>query len=344
MGFFVVFLYCLRIYNIANIVDLKVIVKLFNNLTNLLSPFSLIFKSYLIIFCILIIINSLLILALVHKYFIHQLHILYIFLRYNTIERNQNEDYFTGVFIDPFDLDLISYWIKKLNLYLDQRFFYYSNNFSWELGPAYSDSDKFNTYRKAWDLYTDYIKKRPWYHIHNLIFRFFKNRYYRKIFIPFSPILVIIYDCIFNNFVLIHVYYYLLLYVPLMLWRRITIFISMENYNISEVFWDILYKDENCFYALPINHKKLFDVYIANGIKTIIIPNVAELDLVVTMYIKNASKFKYNVQEKYYQNSDLVEIHEIYNTLINDPIKVLIWVNGEEHYEDWYIIAMKIIK
>lgn len=126
-----------------------------------------------------------------------------------------------------------------------------------------------------------------------------------------------------------------------MLWRRITIFITRENTIISELFWDILYKNENCIYVLPIYHKKLFDIYVSNGIKTIPIPGVAEMDLHVSMFIKHVVKFDYNLNENYYLNSELLEIHNIPRTITNDKIKVIRWIDGEEHYQEWFIIAIK---
>ena len=68
------------------------------------------------------------------------------------------------------------------------------------------------------------------------------NKY--KTFIQISPIIIVIYDCIINNFIIIHVYYYLLIYTPIMLIKRITTVINNTNFPFTEILWDIYYKKD----------------------------------------------------------------------------------------------------
>ena len=341
ISFFIIFLYCLRIYNFSSSVDLKIIFKNIRILNELSQNLSWIFKIYMISIAALLLINIIILLCLLHKYCNHQIFKLYLFLKNNTIERYENQHFFSGSIRDPYDSDLFSYALKAILIYIDRRFYFHFNKLPWKPKAKLFSVD-YNNYFKSWDLYNIYIKQRSRFYYLKIVLNLLNNKYYRKFIMPFSPIALILYDCIFNNLLIIHVYYYLLIYVPLMLWRRITISLSTENDIVGALVWDILYKDEHCIYALPLDHKNLFDVYINNGIRTVPIPGIAELDLHVSMYIKQICKFEYESEENYYKNSENMEIHEPYNTLaINDKAKVLIWENGEEHYEDWYIIAIK---
>lgn len=79
-------------------------------------------------------------------------------------------------------------------------------------------------------------------------------------FVIFSPLLFIFYDLIFNNFVISHVFPYLLLYTPLILIKRLTIYLMEERkgmYYQKET--DILYA------ATPFN-RMLIDVYLVNNL------------------------------------------------------------------------------
>lgn len=125
-----------------------------------------------------------------------------------------------------------------------------------------------------------------------------------------------------------------------MLWRKFTMLLSKENETIAELIWDILYKKGTCIYALPKDHHNLFNIYITNGIKSIDLGPPAVMDLEASNYMKECSNFVYNPREKYYQNHDLLEIHEPL-LLNNNTIKVIRWENGQELIEYWYPIAIK---
>lgn len=147
------------------------------------------------------------------------------------------------------------------------------------------------------------------------------------------------FDGIFNDWVITHVYYYLLLYIPVMLFRRFTILLSTENDTIGELIWDILYKKESCIYALPKDHRKLFDVYIANGIKTVDLGPPALLDFDVSWFINKSAQFIYNEKENLYYNG-------VDRSLELLPDKKLVYRHTnhdsqQEVDEEWYVIAVK---
>jgi len=340
ISFFIIFLYCLRIYNFSNFVDLKIIFKNIKILNELSQNLSWIFKFSIITISGLLLINTIILICLLHKYCNYQIFKLYLFFKFNTTERNYTILNLSP-FIFPYDCDLLSYFLQKSIHYIDKRLYFYVNNLSWTRNTNVFSSSDYKSYQQSNDFYINYLRKRSKYYYLNMVYSLINNKYYKK-FIIFSPILLVLYDCIFNNLIIIHVYYYLLFYVPLMLYRRITIRSCTENTDISCLVWDILYKEETCIYALPLDHKKLFDVYISNEIRTVPFPGVAEMDLHVSMYISYICKFEYESEEDSYKNSENMEIHKaLDNLVINDKVKVLIWENGEERYEDWYIIAIK---
>ena len=83
--------------------------------------------------------------------------------------------------------------------FLNMRIYYYRNNLPWE-SKSNPLSPDFN---KGWDLYIDHCRKLSWYHYDKLANRILRNKYYKNIVIPYSPIFVILYDCIINNMVLL---------------------------------------------------------------------------------------------------------------------------------------------
>lgn len=74
--------------------DLKIIFKVINIIVKIILSFSYLFKFYLVIFVTLISITFMLLIALIHKYFIHQIQKLYLFIRYNLTERSKISDFF----------------------------------------------------------------------------------------------------------------------------------------------------------------------------------------------------------------------------------------------------------
>lgn len=94
---------------------------------------------------------------------------------------------------------------------------------------------------------------------------FISNKYYKR-FMQFSPMIIIIYDCLFNDFVLTHVFYYMLFYIPLRLFKQIVNpFLDYAPY-ITNMLYNIYYIDENCLYVIPLNLKIFLDNYIHTGI------------------------------------------------------------------------------
>ena len=65
------------------------------------------------------------------------------------------------------------------------------------------------------------------------------------------------------------------------------------------------------------------------------------MDLDISIYLKNVSRFIYNSQTKSYQNLDATEIPESHHNLIQNLIIVNEWKDQEIEEKQWIIIAIK---
>jgi len=104
------------------------------------------------------------------------------------------------------------------------------------------------------DIITGYVIHLGWvitYHtkkdiIYKVIFSILRSKYYRFLY-KISPLLVILYDCIFNNWVLVHIFYFMLVYTSLIMLKRI----ATGTYPLSDFtvrFLRTIYYDENEYY------------------------------------------------------------------------------------------------
>lgn len=319
--FFVFLLYCLRLYKCSNLLDLKNVYNIFIDLINLLLLFPI--YTQISISFILILLLSFLCLntVLFHKYFRHQIYKLYLNARYHPECKYNNTIFDMNIITEPYDSDLISHFVYLLSSEITNKCFKPSN--------------------MQWSYYYTAL---PWFHFHKLICNIIFNKYYKNFLIPFSPLFVILYDCYYNDFILTHIYYYMLLYIPLMVWRRLTILISQESFNIGQLVWNILYKKEDCIYALSTDHNKLFQLYLMNGLKRIDInPNSGDMDSSMTLYLLKASKFTFNTVENFYENIEGIEIHNVKPDSINNSLVVIKWTDLKEVKENWILIIKKTI-
>lgn len=132
------------------------------------------------------------------------------------------------------------------------------------------------------------------YHFHNLFGKLSNNKRYQR-FIIVSPLIFILYDCIFNHWILIYTYYYLLLYIPLMLFKRITTHMGSEAAYIRDLLWHIYYEKDKNF----TQFEGILDIYLLNGLR-----RVSDIDIGFEMYLKYITLFVIHNPER--------------NTYIND--------------------------
>jgi hypothetical protein len=242
---FFVFFYVLRIYNVlqARFIDLNQVSNIIHAFLGYL-PDSIIVSFYII--CVLIIFGFVAFLGLLHlhKFFTHHLYMLYL--------------YFT-------EKDVWSFHKLKSILFCignqDIITYYLFSNISTNLTIKYHA--KFDSIHTA----QINFEALPWYHYHKVIrtaSRFCRNEEFQRQ-ITISPLYVVLYDCALHDFVLIYSYIYLLLYVPVILLRRI---IHNEfryrSPRILDFIWQVYYGTNKELYAIPPKDKNLLDYIMIN--------------------------------------------------------------------------------
>jgi len=245
-------LYILRIYNIGQSLDLKVSFINLRLLFSQLIQLPIIKVIFICIDIVSLLIFFMLILIAFNKYCIHHVYKIYFHKHhaYDPKTAHSTKPYTKfQKFVSDFWLtlgwygstDIISYYIYKLS-YKFRQILYGENH-------RLLDLKFYNPFRILSKIHSS--KKYP-------------------IVIKLSPLLVFIYDCIFNNFVIIHLYYYLLLYVPIMLLLRFTSFLSLEASILCDRIWDMYYGENVDFhnnpaiYAISKKDKVILDYYVSN--------------------------------------------------------------------------------
>lgn len=334
VGFFVVILYCIRCYNMPQELNLKEWYNIVKNIINLGLEISWYHTIVCIIFILLLFILILIGIVLFYRYLLKQIFNLYLFIRWNPVERDFYDTLYTKYILPgPGPWDIITYIIAKISAYLTKRLGYYKNGLIWKKKPdIFSEECK-----KERKILYQYLDNRPWYHFDKILRWITRRKYYKKIFVPLSPLFFIFYDCIFNNFIITHVYYYLLFFMPIMLVRRITTSLWSETSWMPELFWDILYKKETCIYALPIMEKKLFDIYVANGFRKINVDSTMLGDFDITWSMSMNARFIYDETQKCYHGAVSLEMLDdtrwVYQYTDYDTQK--------EVQEEWVLIKKK---
>lgn len=189
--------------------------------------------------------------------------------------------------------------IKYLNKHLQIINVYYNLSDNYEISSSYNPATDYTLHPGHW-----YLKMRPYvakithkltyfypndiisYYIIQMLLKLLENfqeksvphiilyYLYGKVaikrwqrFVIFSPLLFIFYDLIFNNFVISHVFPYLLLYTPLILIKRLTIYLMEERKGMIRRKRRMYYKKEtDILYAATPFNRMLIDLYLVNNL------------------------------------------------------------------------------
>ena len=144
--FFIIFLYCLRIYKCSELLDLKKLYRTFFDIIGIFSLFPIYIQIYFYLFIILLLLFLCLNTINFHKYFRHQVYILYLNARYHPEYIYANTIFDMNIMTQPDDLDLISHLFYTLSFKITYNYFKPSN-ISWPY----------------------YYTTLPWFHFHKLI-------------------------------------------------------------------------------------------------------------------------------------------------------------------------------
>lgn len=320
---FIIILYSLRIYNMHHKLDLK---EVFKNIKYLYYMFTPVDLFILALFLLLSLSLGLVFVLILHRFFLKHMFMLYIYYvcsydKYiSRIKSRTKLHKFYNLLFDINDLDIITYIIYR---------------FSYKLIPI--------IYGINFD-----IRRLSKYHPQRLLGRLIygpiRNKY--KLLIMLSPIIIIIYDCIFYNWVLMHVSYYLLLYIPLMIFRRITTFIGTDPGYILSIIWNIYYKDEKiCIYAVSKKELIIINSYLLSGLRST--PDLLDLQLSNVLFsLYHTIKYElYSIDRNTYRNSEGISIQKTSDNKLYLEIEIedeegnIIYTLGEE----WILLVDKTL-
>ncbi len=281
VGFFIIVLYGLRIYNIPRSIDLKEII------TNMHVPLQYLFNNILLTlnFSITVVSLTVLILsAFINVYKVAISHIFNLYLYYWYSYKNRKLNIVHKKIYMPLQTLGSTYIISACILGIFFKIYRWCNNY----------------------VLLPYDYKYPWYRVdaflYKTISRIVYNRVYSKYFFICTPLFFILYDCFFNNFIIMTVFYYMLIYIPVVLLKRITTKLFSESTYICELVWDICYLDEDCIYAISQKDLNLLHLYVYT------LEMDTDLGLEAELYLVNVIRFSYDLEDN---------ITTYYNTLGN---------------------------
>jgi len=323
---FILFLYGLRVYNLHRTVDLKEVYQSFKDIYCILTVMDL----YLLFLFVLLLLSLLIVLLnIMHNFFTNHIFMLYIYYVYSydkellRIESRSKLHKFQRKFYDLLfkinGTDIISYYINELGYKLTKII----------NGPTFD----YNTLSN--------------YHFYRLFRKlvYGRSRDAYRLFIMLSPFLVIIYDCICNNWVLYHVYHYLLIYIPIILIKRITTFVGSNPNYILNIIWNIYYKqDKNCIYAISKNNSIILTSYLLSGLK--VTPDLIDLQLSnIPFCLYHSITFTlYNKERNTYINDEGIYLQKTLDNRLFLEMEVV--EDKEDDYkityslgEEWILLA-----
>lgn len=284
LSFFII-LYLWRLSSIQKLINLK---EILDNLfrLHLIYCYHLPFTNQLYIFCIIILIFGFSFLSIIKLHNICQFHIykLYFYIMgYYYIHKHIVQK-IHDILGNLGSQDLITYTIKKFLAKVVN--FTHNYNVDWE--------------------------KLPKYHYYNIMFLLLCKQFKLVQFlITISPIFIIIYDCIFHSYYLIHLYPYLLIYTPVIILRKITKRVVANPINLMKTIHEILYNDQdkNVLYAVSPKIKPILDDYITNGFQTDL--EIRSFDPTgIQFYLSIILRFDLNYPERNaYLNSEGICLH-----------------------------------
>jgi len=300
---FIFFFYYLRLINIGKFMDLKT---LYINISEIwsifITPLTSLTKFYLISYFIIMFLVLVTLFIYIMKFIMLQLFKFYIFKYKNPVVISKNILKRKHPLIDMTSLadnDILSYSISKL------------------LGKLLTNMPD-NLIKS----YVIIIKN-------TLIY----NKKYKLMF-NLSPVMFFIYDCIFNNFIIIHLYYYLLIFTPLMIIKRATTAIFKTNEGFTDILWFLYYtKEKNVYYIANKEQKKIIDLLVMANITYI---QEFLLDMVEYHLKLSITYTLYDINNNIYCNNDetflKVENNKIFEIIENE--------NGTLYKEthDWILL------
>lgn len=239
---FILLSYYLRFLYVNRIFDLKILIIYVKQIFDLFYDYPFLLKIYLINSVLLLILCFVLFCIIMQTLcFIEffKLH-LFIFTKY-LFEKAEKRKYIPYYYL---------LYYKLLNL----------------IGSCYTYTDPFTGIIIYYSWRLDEI-----FHLglHRVTFKLFMNKYYKILYYT-SPILLICYECVFNNWVLVHFFSYMIIYSLVIIIKRLANSIFPLNHYLLSILSDIYYGNNSTFLiCIPLHLKDLmFSNYLINNLKT----------------------------------------------------------------------------
>lgn len=277
--FFIIIVYILRIYNIPRNLDLKQCYYFFQKVT-LFSSTSLFIKICSVTIIMLMLFYVMLLVVLLHKKMYKEMHKIYIFFDYRDyLKQNKYTKKLYNILHEISSYDLVQYFFDEITFFMTKI--------------IHGRYDFFSL---------------PRYHFRRIYSYIFENRFYPK-FITLSPVIIVFYDCIYNDFILSHVFYYLLFYIPLKLLHRISKTVGSSSYYITLIVWEACYSKNKVLYAISEKYKFILDDYLASGLRM-----NPDLHINSELFLYDHVRFGLiDKRELIYQNPDGIQIKRVGN-------------------------------
>ena len=251
----------------------------------------------------------------VHKYFLHELFSLFIYVYSTSTTPWMGAE------------DLVELREKRNNIYFKQSMWYYER-----CASLHGHYDLIRYFIVTFlchimDIYRYYYDIPPredktlFIRIGNKLITWCHRRVSKYIFF-LSPLLVFSYDCICNDFVINHVFYWITIYIPMVQYYRLVNFLARHLYGMVDLLYDIYYGNDKYTFCVPQKLRPFFDYAIINKCEYIIgLDGLQNSDFSLLVY---NFRFTYDSVQDIYINDDDIELKKI------NEDKYIQIENGEE--------------
>jgi hypothetical protein len=273
---FFILLYAWRVYNMDRILNLK---RLFDDSHRLwlinISHIDLLFQYCFVLIIIFIFIILIILILEFHKYFLLNIFKIYLYYYYLTEHNNYCQSLY-NLFGRIGSTDIISHSLVKLAFKTAKR-------------PSSAQ----------------YKSLPPYHYLKIISFIVYKNHGYVQKLITISPIIIVFYDILFNEYTLNILYKYLLMYIPLITLRRITHTAATDASALMRILKTMYYeKEHNVLYAIDKKNKELLDKFIMLRLRC------DDIDFVdLQFHLASIIRFQLNdIEKNLYVNSEGTEL------------------------------------
>lgn len=261
----VCFLYYLRVLHLGNVLDLKILYTQLQTFKTLyFTPLDLFSKCYIVVLCIISIMFVFLCYILLYKLISREMFKILVYIDGYPIIDGASGNYKPKPITAPWWFpkiakypDFSEWWPKhilhkfnyskfhKIDNLLEIFIFYITTNIIKLFIMIKYIIIKRSIFEDTLDAYVErYMLVKKYFNV--------------SLFVKISPLYFILYDCIFNNLVIVHFYYYMLFYIPIVLYKRFCNF--SRTILLSDVLWLLYYhpkKDPEFFIVTTTEEETL---------------------------------------------------------------------------------------